>query len=143
MSGEEYTILIDMKDKELMVDKYVRRELRCTKIIRRESAKADLKMLLTIQPCHVVALLYIHKCLKKLDENREAGSCFASVFIFLFSEPKHRNSPASFRDVHTDSSDKKVEPNSNTIVLSVEALLANDHILRGMQFYSWAIAIRT
>lgn len=58
-----YSALINMKNEEPRVDMYLRRALCYKEISMRDSCKADLETVLTLQPRHVVASLHLQEFL--------------------------------------------------------------------------------
>lgn len=65
LAADAFSTLIEMKDEEPLVDKYLRRALCYKEVGHRQGAKDDLQKVLSIQPRHVVASLHIQEFLPK------------------------------------------------------------------------------
>lgn len=65
LAADAFSTLIEMKDEQPIVDKYLRRALCYKEVGHRQGAKEDLQKVLSIQPRHVVASLHIQEFLPK------------------------------------------------------------------------------
>lgn len=66
LAADAFSTLIEMKDEEPIVDKFLRRALCYKEVGHRQGAKDDLQKVLSIQPRHVVASLHIQEFLPKI-----------------------------------------------------------------------------